>query len=124
MKKKITKRKVKENSDSGVKSVMVDNNRFTKIDSIDNLWGIKSYKYKDNNLADYENRLSTMSNYELEVHAFELEVSIDLDRETCINQLVRLFKAHLLSQKRTSNNIIVISSDTNDKINDIFGGKL
>lgn len=110
--------------DTNIKSVDVDDQHFTQISSIDQLWGIKVNKYKEKNLEDYLKKLDQMSGIELQNHAFEFGVSAESDREVIINKLTRLFKSDLLSKTKNSSNITVISQETNQKISEIFGGKL
>jgi len=124
MKRKIKSKGLKEIETPVVKSVVVDSKRLVDIKSIDKLWGIKINEYKEKTIEEYEVKLNEMSGMDLQNHAFEKEISVNLDREMTINQLLQKYKYYTLSQNKTTNNVNVITNDMNEKLNEIFGGRL
>lgn len=86
------------------------------ISSIDALWGVKTQGYKFDNLEDYEDKLKKMSSFDLEKHAFEYDISPEVPRDIIIDQLVRLFKMHLMKSKGKLQEIPQITPEMNKKL--------
>jgi hypothetical protein len=67
-------------------------NVITNIKSIDALWGINTSKYRGKDLQEYTNYISQLTNFGLENHARELNLTYLLDRQSIIDELIKLYK--------------------------------